>query len=325
MEVWLKLDGMDKEIGKYYWENVRIFILLDADDQIMDYFIEKLLTYKRPFSAINAISYVNYGNSQTILNILLRYLELQEHVENNGLSAKSIQSYEILNLFQKLYDDLYIDDMDVARLEVAYMPFFRFDGKPKGLMRCFTRMPELYIEFISVAYKPDNESMLNSTPAKAEHIVRNAYDSIEKFTEIPGCNENLIDENIFKGWVYRAEGIAFESGYTTAFEICIGRLLSYSPLGSDSVFPHEIVREYFEINLSETVARNFIIGKMNQRGVYNATYGETEKRIAQKYKDGSSSMRIKHPKTASILDRLSEYYLDDSRRDQLMEYEDFNV
>ena len=325
MEVWSKLEAMDKEVSKYYWENVRTFRLLDADDQAVEHYIGMLLKYGRPFSAINAISYTNYDNSQSIMSILLKYLEFQEHTENNGLSAKSIGSYEILKLFEKLYEDFNLDDMDIARLEVAYMPFFRFDGKPKGLTRCFKKMPELYVEFISIAFKPDNEDIINSNPAKAEHIVRSAHDAIERFSEIPGCNENLIDENSFKDWMYRAERIAFESGYIIAYEICLGRLLSYSPLGSDGIFPHEIIRDYLETRVTETVTRNFVIGKMNQRGVHGATYGEEEKRIAQKYKDGSSKMRIKHPKTASILDRLSEYYLDDSRRDQLMEYEDFYI
>jgi len=323
MEVWLKLKKMDRKIKKYYWENVRAFRLSNADTLDMEYYIEKLLYYKRPFSVINIISFTNYDNSQTIMSTLSKYLELQDHIENNGLSAKSIHLHKILALFEKLYNDFNVEDMDIARLEVAYMPYFQFDINPKGLMRCFTKMPELYIEFISMAYKPDNDSGLNSVTEKAEHVVRSAHDAIERFHEIPGCNGELIDENFFGEWIHRAERIASELGYKTAFEICLGRLLSYSPLGNDGIFPHEIVRKYFETNLSDTMKKNFIIEKMKQRGVQEVTWGDNENRIAQKYKTDGSSIRITYPKTASILDKLSECYLDESRRGQLMEYGDF--
>lgn len=49
MEVWTKLEIMDSQIADYYWENVNAFRLQDANDQVMEYYIEKLLYYKRPF------------------------------------------------------------------------------------------------------------------------------------------------------------------------------------------------------------------------------------------------------------------------------------
>jgi hypothetical protein len=321
MDVWLKLEEMGDEIIDYYWENVRAF-RLDIDTLTMEYYIEKLLEHIRPFSAINIIYIQNIHNTRLIINALLTFLEHQEHIENDGLSVEDIQSHVILSLFNRLYDDVNIDDMDVARLEIMYMPFFRFDGKPKCLIRCFTKMPDLYIEFISKACKQDNTDDTDTAIAVESHVVEIAHTAIERFTEIPGCNENLTDEDYFNNWVHRAQQTASESGYTIAFKICLGRLLSYSPHGSDGIFPHEIVRNYLENNSSETIIRHFIIEKRNQRGVHIATYGETEEQIAQKYKNDSTSLRIKYPRTASILDKLSETYFSDSRQEQLKGFRD---
>jgi len=279
---------------------------------------------KRPFSVINDVTYTKYNNSQTIITILWKFLELQEHIENNGLSVTAIQAYKILDLFEKLYNDFSIDDMEIARLEIAYMPYFHFKGKPKCLIRCITKTPEFYIEFISKAYKPDNGNDANTVSAMAEHVIRTANDVLRKFNDVPGCNANLIDEDVFIDWMRRAEQMAFELGYTKAFEICIGRLLSYSPIGNDGIFPHEIVRNYLESSSLEPLIRNFIVGKINQRGVHNVTWGADEKVIAQQYKSDTSLIRIKYPKTASILNKLSEYYLGESLREQMREDGDFS-
>lgn len=239
------------------------------------------------------------------------------------MSIRAIQSDGILELFKKLYNDFNIDDMDVARLEMAYMPYFRFDDKPKCLIRCITKMPELFIEFISIVCKHDDNEE-ETIPPESENVFRNARYVLDKLNEIPGCSANLINEDVFINWMQRANQIASESGYTKAFECYAGKLLSYSPVGNDGVFPHEIIRSYLESNSSEPLFNNFIAEKRNQRGVHYATWGAEEKLIAQEYKDAASSIRIKYPKTASVLNKLCECYSDESRQGQMMEYGDFS-
>jgi len=254
--------------------------------------------------------------------ILWSLVEHQSHIENNGMSIKTISSYNVMQLFEKLQNDYNVDEMDVARLEMAFMPYFRYDGKPKCLTRCITKMPEIFIDFVSKVYKPDDGK--DTTPEVSEQIISSAYEVLEKFNEIPGCNSYLTDEEAFADWVQSAMRAASELGYTQAFEVCIGKLLSYAPVGNDGAFPHEIVRNFIESNYSEPLARNFIIEKQNQRGVHTATWGTVEMKIAYRYKKDASLIRLKFPKTASILDKLSEHYVDDSRREQTRDYGDFS-
>ena len=322
MEVWLRIEKFSSEVAEYYWKHVRVFRLQNVNDDTQDYFIEKLLYYDRPFSAINVIAYTKYNNPQTLMSILKKFLDLQNHVEKDGSTATSVNDY-IHELFDKLYNNLNADDMDIARLELAYIPLFQYEGKPQGLIRCFTKMPELFVEFISIVWKPDNYDE-NSTLAKDQNIISRCHDALRLFNEIPGCNTKLIDKSIFQYWIQSTKQIAANLGYTNAFKISIGKLLSYSPVGSDGVFPHEIVRDYLESHSSETLIDVFVCEKINQRGIHSPTGGVQEEKMAKQYKDDAAEIRVKFPISATVLDNLSEWYLDDSLRDKMREYDDFS-
>ena len=313
MDVWTELEKLDASIMKYYWDNARVFGLKEDGD--MDYCIDKLLDYKRPFTAVELISYSEYKNPQFIMKVLWNALELNNHIESSGISFRSIQNHAYLNLFEKLYSNFNVDDMEVARLEFAYMPIFGFDGKPECLIRCITKNPVLFIDLISKAYINDTQDSVDVE----KHIIRMSLDALGLFNVIPGCSEDLIDCDIFNNWVQEARRLAVERGYVNAFESRIGKLLAHSPNGSDGLFPHEMIRDYFEHNFSESLIDSFICEKINKRGTYTVTGGVAEKQIAERYSANSKALQMKHPNMATVLDKLSQHYLYDSKHEQIRE------
>lgn len=52
----------------------------------------------------------------------------------------------------------------------------------------------------------------------------------------------------------RTRQIATETGYIRAFEICAGKLLSYSPAGSDDIFPHTERTKHVEYLATQLVS-----------------------------------------------------------------------
>lgn len=112
-------------------------------------------------------------------------------------------------------------------------------------------------------------------------------------------------------------------GYNGSFAYCFGRVLSYAPLGDDGIFPHEVVRDYFEHTHSEKLIKGFIYGKQSQRGVHTATGGMEEKEISIKYHEEASKLRISYPHTAAILEKLAECYWQESLYEQKRELLDF--
>ena len=95
-----------------------------------------------------------------------------------------------------------------------------------------------------------------------------------------------------------AKKAAEDAGYKKAIELCIGKLLSYSPVGEDGIFPHEIVRNYFEKIFIKTEIDEFIIGKYNQRGAHVLSGGINEKKIGDKYNEDAKKLRISDPNTS---------------------------
>lgn len=324
LDAWRKLEGFDNKIVQHYWEHIDDVCFLNEGDEQADYYLSKLLLYKRPFSAVRVISFSRYSNSEMIINILRMCCELQNYTEPIGLSLNDLAQDAILDLFNKLYNDQNVELNQLVQLEIAFFSYFRFDFVPNGIIAYLLKNPVTYVELITYNYKADFNSEFSASKYSYEqrHL---AYQVINFFKIVPGCNGNLISEKTFIDWISIAQGHAEHIGYMQSFFHCFGCLLSYAPVGSDGIFPHEIVRDYLEQNQNEKLVKGFVMEKQNQRGVYLATGGLAEKEISQKYREDASTIRISYPYTAAILEKLADCYQQESLYEQKSELLDFRA
>ena len=228
----------------------------------------------------------------------------------------------MLNLFEKVYNDEGRDIVQSALIEAQYISFFSHNQLPNNIIAYLCMYPESYVDLLKLIYKSD-DSINNPISSEQKQKSSNAYKILGLFRRIPGCSINKISDECFNEWISKVKGYALESGYRTAYELGVGKLLSYSPDGSDGVFPHEIVRNYLEKNRGETMAREFIIEKINQRGAFYGSGGVGEKEIACSYYDHASKIRVLYPYTASLLERLGNNYKLESMYEQRRELMDF--
>lgn len=157
---------------------------------------------------------------------------------------------------------------------------------------------------------------------KYDSVTNLSRDLLYLFKDIPGCNCEIKSQEIFDTWIANVKKAAEDAGYKKAIELCIGKLLSYSPVGEDGIFPHEIVRNYFEKIFIKTEIDEFIIGKYNQRGAHVLSGGINEKKIGDKYNEDAKKLRISYPNTSLILRRMSENYNKESAFDRDLELSD---
>lgn len=317
-ESWNIINELDKEIVCYYWEHIRAFRLESKESE--DYFISQLLKYNRPFSVVQIIAFSDYDNTSVIIQVLEKCFELQNFTEANGMTLNSIGQPRILNLFKKIYSNknIYMDTL--VSLEVSFLPYFKYSAEPKSLIRYLEKYPKEYVTLISKAYRRDFDSQKEGVP---QEQVRMALDILQLFKKVPGCNNESLSEDIFRNWVETAEAYANELGYGQAFQSCLGNLLSYASVGTDGIFPHEIVRNFFEKDVNTIMINSFLIGKCNQRGIHIVTGGVEEKEISQSYHINAKKIRILFPQTAAILDRLGDDYYQESLYEQKQELMDF--
>lgn len=321
---WEILDSLGEGAAQYYWEHINAFWLPPQYNQHFDYFLDHLLKYKRPFSAARMIVFSEYQNPSMIMRILKKCCELQNYIEPTGVSLESLANHDIHNLFEKLYKSKNMIDIDeLVQLEISFFGYFRFSATPQGIVKYLQENPREYVNLIACSYKPDTDFERPKKKYSAEQI-RLALNVVEAFTQIPGCMEGGVSEERFNEWILAAQSHAETIGYKRSFSSCLGRLLSYSPVGTDGIFPHEIIRTYFEHNHDKRVINNFISGKVYQRGVHVVTGGMEEKEISQKYREDAKKMRITHPQTAAILDKLADSYWQESLYEQKRELMDFS-
>lgn len=322
MKIWDKIGELGEVAEEYYWRHMDAFRAFHAEKERQDYLLKKLIQYNRPFSAARAVSFTEYSNSVMILHILEKCCEMHDYTEPTGCSLKNLGAETIQDLFSKVYGNQNVDLDKLVSLEVAFFPCFEPDIMPEGLARLFQNDPIEYVRFIGYAYKKDKSSESEKQGISPEQA-QLAYRILHRFNVIPGCNMDTISAKIFEKWVEEGSEFAKSVGLSQPFENSLGRLLSYAPLGSDGIFPHEIVREYFEKCTSTVVINGFLVGKYNQRGVHTVTAGAQEKAIAVKYRKDADAIRMDYPRTAAILDEFADSYLQESINEQKRELIDY--
>ena len=321
-ELWTKIDEIFNKITiDYYWEHVQAFRI--DNSELNEYYLLKLLEYKRPFTAAQIVAYSSFENYEILMRILEQLLHLKTHKEADGMSISHLNNNQMLKLFDKIYNSKNIDEFAVARLEVAFLPIFKYDGEMKCLTYYLHENPKEYINVISKCCRPDIPfEEVKSSEEQAQ--TKMASEILCLFKSVPGCNDHLISADKFHSWVTEAREYAVSLGYSKAFEIYLGKLLSYSPVGSDKIFPHEIVRTFLELNSSPSMINSFITEKMNQRGVYFASGGKTEKEMADNYYNDAQTLRIDYPKTSAILTQIGDSYRSESQYEQQRELLDYS-
>ncbi|CEP80562.1 serine protease [Paraclostridium sordellii] len=323
-----ELEKYPSSIRQYYWENIDINRFDILNNENIEYIISNLLEYDRPYSLINAIAYSDFNNVYSIINILNKALEYYPNTEKNGLSLNSVDSYNIISLFEKfdsnndIKEESYYED--IARLEMAYLEVFGYDYKIKHISRQIFKNPEIYVELMMMAFKKDDPSYDSDYILKPE-LSKKAYNILSKLKSIPGYNnkDGVVDIDKFNNWIDNVYKLSKEKGYIRAYEYCIGMLLSYSPNGEDGIWPHECVREFLDNNFSERISKEFIIGKRNQRSVYTATAGREELKLAHEYLNYAEQMMFEYPITGSILNAIGESYMSQSKFEECMELHDY--
>jgi len=322
-----KMSTLEENIKDYYWSNINIFNIKSFDEsELIEIVTKKLLEYNRPFSTIKLLACSKNVKTELIILTLEKNIELSNVVEDNGMTIKHISSYDMQTLFKKIYSDENVDTMTVAKLECWYLPLIKDHIKPKCMIRILTEKPEEYVLLISRAFKSDKEIEENLSKEHNEDndsVIKLSWELLELFKDIPGCNTVIKSQEVFDSWIANVKRNAEESGYKEAVEFCIGKLLSYSPVGEDGIFPHEIIRNYFEKNFVKAEVNEFVVGKYNQRGAYMSSGGINEKKISDNYYDEANKLRISYPNTARILKRMGENYKEESLFERNLELRDF--
>ena len=290
MELWKKIETLEKKIIDYYWENIDTPLEFLNRKEEKSFYIEKLIEYNRPFSAIKIIAYSSYNDIKQIIKILELTLIKESNVpeiENSKVKLLS-QSY-IRKIFEKIYQKEDLDEEIMRKLEFNYLKIFTQDFEPLFLVNYLKRKPEVYVELI-IEVNEENDQ-IDCFLSKV-------------FKGIKGCDVGEENEEAFKSWIRKAAENSEKNGIKSKFEWYLGKLLSRIPMGEDKVYPHKFVREYLEKNKSREIKDGFINGNTNE--IIHSSIEEENK--IRKYREDAEKLLVLYPITASILNELADLY-----------------
>ncbi|GAA4382139.1 hypothetical protein [Hymenobacter koreensis] len=230
--------------------------------------------------------------------------------------ALHISPDEWPDMVARLADAPDADHSRVARLEFAFLRTHTGDQpQAKLLYQELTRRPEFFVELLSMyTFSKDR-----SNPPTAEgEMGANAYLLLRSWNTIPGLDsDGTADAAYLLDWVAKAQAACAAADRAIIGEEAIGQMLSYAPVGTDGIWPHEIVRSVLETG-NENIERGLLMGKRNSRGfTWRAAYtgGDQEREIAASYHAAATQLAVDWPLTAATLRHMAEDYVRDARRE----------
>ncbi|RLI89310.1 MAG: hypothetical protein DRO65_04225, partial [Candidatus Altiarchaeales archaeon] len=324
------VEKLSPKAEKIYWENLENFYSFEGSKEDAEMVIKKLLKYNRPIAALNAASQYLYTiceKSGLDANLLAEIL-YQVAIPSEGAKDEQIDVDGIEKIFDYLQKSSEIDTRCLVNLEWLYISYFwhnrhSIKTKPTTLIKEILNNPGLFVQLIKWAFKaepPIDGEFSDLSSEQKERLAENAYFLLNMIDKLPGKSGEDIDFNKLMEWITYVREKCTHIGCLPFCDETIGKILSHSPIGKDGIWPHEAVREVIEEISSKEMERGIEIGIYNQRGVVSKSLGEggkQERELAEKYNQFAEVLKFKYPRTAAMLKRIAQGYIQEGRIEDL--------
>ena len=303
-----EIDNAPENIKSMFWSN--LFIPNGIDYR---WCLSECQKYGNIESYVGTLFYANEKESLPSTELLSYIL----HVDNMPtIQVGPMFDYYLKTLLGKVQNDYIMDDCirhKLSMLELRFYQLLEWDD-----MVCFQKeikqSPTLYAEMARLLFKSDEDEVIKSDEEK--NSFSNIFRLYEKAKFCPGEENGTINELSFEKWTTEFRELLAKQHQSNLFGMLMGRLLTYSPCGSDDFYPCEIVREFIEQNFNQDLMASYQTEVFNRRGVYTPSAGKEEALLASKFKENADGLTIKYPKTASIYYGLYKQYRSEAKRER---------
>lgn len=322
-KAWLRVDKWLGDNDFLYWKKANAFT---NNDENIDYAIDKLIKYDRPYTALNCLYFLYQDkkniNVNKVVEGLIAALNTKEQIKSNGF-------YHLTNLIQYLQNSSETKEEDLFRIEWAYLSLL--DGHhgavPKLLGKRLSINPEFYCEIIQLVYRSKNKNTTIKEPTEKEQtIASNAWTLLNGWKTPPGIIEDSsFNKNAFETWIKKVKEICEKSGHFDVAMHEIGKVLFFSPADSTGLWIDKNIANILNQREMKRMRDGYCNKVYNSRGVHTIDpKGTPEKDLAKNYREKAVSVENEgFQRLATALksiavnyDRDAERIIDEHKREE---------
>lgn len=307
--VWKHADQLSSDVRSRYWEEVVPQYVFDSTEDNNES-VRRLLTGQRPRAAFAS---VHFKLEDIRPQILVQMLDAMVKDSKDKTGEYQVQAYYVQRAFQLLSLNPDVSAEEKAGLEFAYLDVLArsFRGgeghQIPNLEQYIEEHPEMFVQAVVWAYKRNDHG--EDPPefrvaTNREYLAKRGHQLLDAIERVPGQDLASEDQQRKKlaEWVAVVRQSCAELDRLEIADVCIGKLLSYAPVGEDGIWPNEVVRDVMEDILSEEITSGAHTGLYNARGVhFRGEGGGQERELADKYRSWAETTQFTHPFVASSL------------------------
>ncbi len=299
-----------------YWENVNQNVLAcESDLTIAIKEFNKVHRFDEATECIHSsIFNKHYIEPELIIETL-------SNVLRNSPSEKT-ETYKLIEIIKYLETST-TDKESLWKIEWGFYGLFIFDNKnvPNTLYQKLATAPELYVTFLKLGFKEDNDKRKKELSEKEQALAQCSWNLLNNFHLLPGLDKNgLLDSSVLIDWINEVLKLAQEVNRITSAKLFIGHLLYHSPADKDGFWIDRSVANILNDFKNGDMLRGYKNENINSRGAHVVdTTGAQENAIGDLWRKRAEELRNEnYPFFASEADSIAKFYYDSAKQSQNM-------
>ena len=313
---WRWLVDRPKAFWEAYWMDVspQTFLKDVGEDEVTEA-IDGLLEVHRPTAAFAAVRMMWDKVETSRLTKLLGSLAT---TVPDDFVADSMTYHYISKAFDSLDKRPDVEVEEKAPLEFAFFSMLEHSehGIP-NVKEWVSSSPTFFAQMIACLYKhsdgkEDPPELKFANPEQQSRVAKAVFRLLEELDCIPVVDsKGNIDSEKLNDWLDEVRALCALYSRTDMGDHKLGELLSHAPEGVDGIWPCPAVCEALERIHNEHLEIGFLVGTLNNRGVYRRAIhegGDQERDLAERYRSWAGRLAYRHPYVSRLLEQIAASY-----------------
>src|SRR5260221_350965 len=203
MWTWEQDAAAGEQVEDLYWRE-RDVTQIQGNENDLAFALNKLLERRRARDAVHLVGHPM--GKQLPVGLLTRLITQAANEPWASADGQLFRLY-VVQIFKRLDKLGNIPGVEMARLEWAFLSFFRFsDRQPVALHKALAAEPKFFVEVLSALYGGRKEAGTVEPPAaeadQTRAIATQAYELLRSWHRVPGTSDDgKIDAAALENWV----------------------------------------------------------------------------------------------------------------------------